>query len=514
MWYHRLSNSRSVSEEDVSDTRDFELLSISDSSSQKIAADALKSNFHGKLITNSRRNIKFYPTINSSLLSLSQNRNTYATVPEISITDPKPWTQKLAVRVLSIVGILMSLSTLILLYTSNSANRKHNNIHLGAVLARTTSYKPVIHPDSPTTFWGPNIAKPYPTGAFWTNFVVKSGDGAVAVTPYAVKALDSGVQVSYSASHRIVTPLAITDVFMSDLQISSVESYVSRCVDRFDNISVTLKYTVSSPVSPPPTTFLPSPSPPIKPITFKVPLVKGSPFITVVYDGSTPVISSPRGILSVDARVVRGSTGVQYLVQLANFQRWLVYCSEPIVLKWTDDTLTAPAPIHGIIRIAILPAQNVEASFNMYLNYVNKYPIGCNVSISYPSATQAVVEYKFLTVGTGSLLMLNLPHHTQLFTLPVDDDEQRKVRSAITPLFSMKGSLRAIVGDVWHLIYALKPIGWTYPLSRPLTTPQLDEIAKNLLIDVASAPPTAPDPYTFGKQIGRMAQLALIAGMA
>ena len=72
-------------------------------------------------------------------------------------------------------------------------------------------------------------------------------------------------------------------------------------------------------------------------------LVKGSPYVTVTYENATPLLKSlTMHILSVDARVVQGSVGVQYVVQLGNFQTWLVYCSQPVALVWKDDTLYAP----------------------------------------------------------------------------------------------------------------------------------------------------------------------------
>jgi Glycosyl hydrolase family 81 N-terminal domain len=88
----------------------------------------------------------------------------------------------------------------------------------------------------------------------------------------------------------------------------------------------------------------------------------------VVYEGATPIISSAvMKIISVDARLVRGSLGVQYIVTLGNNQKWLVYCSEPVALVWRDNTLYSPNPIHGFIRVAILPAQNFEAAFTALL---------------------------------------------------------------------------------------------------------------------------------------------------
>jgi endo-1,3(4)-beta-glucanase len=71
--------------------------------------------------------------------------------------------------------------------------------------------------------------------------------------------------------------------------------------------------------------------------------------------------------------------------------------------------------------------------------------------------------------------------------------------------------MKVVVGDLWKLQYNLLQVGWHYTLVDKLSTSQLDEIAKHLIQDVKSIPPNAVDPYDFGKQLGRMARLALIA---
>ena len=50
-------------------------------------------------------------------------------------------------------------------------------------------------------------------GAFWTNFVVGDGDGAVGVLPYGVKCLPAGVQVSYGAARRVLQPVWMDIVY-------------------------------------------------------------------------------------------------------------------------------------------------------------------------------------------------------------------------------------------------------------------------------------------------------------
>ena len=308
---------------------------------------------------------------------------------------------------------------------------------MASTLTKAIPLKVVTHPEPPNGLWG-NVVKPYPTGAFWTNFVIRNGDYPVAVLPYAVKCLESGIQVSYGAWRRSVSQLYVQDVFAPDLQISSYQSYVSRGVEGYDGFSVGMAYKTASAGK------------------YKGQFVKGSPFITVLYDSATPVISSMVAkMISVEFRVNKGSPGVQYMVTLSNNQKWLVYCSETIPLVWKDNTLTSPYPIHGFVRVAFLPPQNCDSAFGVLINYVQKYPTGVTMSFAYPSNSQAVVTYQFTTVGTGSLVMLALPHHLQVLTSPADSDESRRTQGALNPLYCMKGKLKAIIGDAWKLTYAL-----------------------------------------------------------
>ena len=69
-------------------------------------------------------------------------------------------------------------------------------------LLRTIIFRHVLHPEPATKYWG-SVAKPYPTGAFWTNLVVRAGDGAIVVYPYGVKTTDTGIQVSYTAPPHV-----------------------------------------------------------------------------------------------------------------------------------------------------------------------------------------------------------------------------------------------------------------------------------------------------------------------
>jgi endoglucanase Acf2 len=388
---------------------------------------------------------------------------------------------------LSIMIIILSFVIIIIIIKPNRLFMLQQS-----ALIKNTPFKQTIHPDPPNSLWG-TVSKPYPTGAFWTNLVIKNGDGAIAVYPYGIKAVDTGIQVSYGAYRRVVTSYAITDPFAIDLQVSSLQSIINHSIESYDNLSVTMAYKTSTNGK------------------FRAVLVKSSPFVTILFDNTTPIISSPiMKYISVDAKVVKDYPGTQYLVTLGNNQKWLVYCSEPIALTWKENTLVAVAPIKGYIRIAILPLQNPEAAFNLLLGYVMKYPTGGNLTMTYPSPTQAILAIAYTTVGTGPLLMLALPHHLPLLG-SVDSDELKRVQAIYAPIYCIKGHMRPILGDVWKLAYTMPSLGWHYTLSDKLSTSQLDEIARYLIVEVKSNIPMASDVYSFGKQLGRMARLALIA---
>jgi endoglucanase Acf2 len=296
-------------------------------------------------------------------ISIDENEDSPSDVEKNKFENDLNQSDSSRYKTVGIRGIIISCFVFIfgLLFFGERTDR------LGQILNRTTAFKPVTHADLPTALWGV-VAKPYPTGAFWTNLVVKNGDGAIGVYPYGVKTIDAGVQVSYGASRRLVTPIAIADIFVPDLQISAVQGYISRGVEAYDNTSVTMGYKTAVNGR------------------YRTHLVKGSPFITVVYENATPIISSAlMKINSVDARVVRGSVGIQYIVTLGNFQKWLVYCSEPVALIWRDNTLYSPNPIKGFMRVSILPIQNAEVAFNMLLGYVQKYATGAVMTLGYPS---------------------------------------------------------------------------------------------------------------------------------
>lgn len=442
-----------------------------------------------------------YLPVSTESLNSDGNDGRMATLASIGANSSGKINDKLGKwRVWTVAVLILSSCMLLFVAFTKTASPKTDFLQSQDPLMTqqpnaVAAFKSVIHPDPPNALWG-NVARPFPTGAFWTNLVTGTGEGAIGLYPYGIKTLDVGIQVSYGASRRIVSRSAIADNFVADWQISAVQANIgTRAVEKHDKFSVTMGYKTASNGK------------------YRTHLVKSAPFVTVVYENAAPLLTSNlMRILSVEAQVVKDSTGVQYIVTLGNFQKWLVYCSEPLALSWSGNTLSSLTPIKGYIRVAILPVQNYQAAFTTLMQYVRKYPTGAVVQMQYPSDRVTVLHVEYTAVGEGSLLMLALPHQVSAMVEPdLNSDENIRVQAAYHPIWCIKGKLRAIVGTIWRLQYNLTQVGWNYIVRDKLTTEMLDEIARELISEIHQYPPGASDPYGFGKQIARLASLALLA---
>ena len=131
-----------------------------------------------------------------------------------------------------------------------------------------------------------SFSLPFPTGAFWTNLVVKPPMGdimsyPVAVYPFAYRWSPSSLQVSYPFGNRMVEEKRIQDPFIPELTLTTKEDTIRRRVVDYDPLSVTLRYVSDS---------LPN-------ANWETALVQGNPYVTVTYTKQTPIFKS-RSIFS------------------------------------------------------------------------------------------------------------------------------------------------------------------------------------------------------------------------
>ena len=320
-----------------------------------------------------------------------------------------------------------------------------------------------------------------------------------------MKCLNSGVQVSYGAARRVLETLSVTDIFSPDLTLSAREPYLSRGVSSYDNVSVTMNFSVAGGGH------------------FYTPLVKGCPFVTVVYSNSTPMISS--GMEITEVRAIQPPNGIEgsiKLLTLGNYLKWLVYCSDP------KDELTESASefpgflktsgaISGIVRVASIPIGNENKSISSLLVGLRTFPTGVDVNLHYEkSTTKLIFSFNTATVPHSSvdpLLMLAVAHQLQLFEEVENSSPKVLQESSYGPIFSMKGVMRLVRGSKWVMTYDLVSVGWSYETSHvKFSFDELEKVSSALVEDLnGSQPQEDPDPYGFGKEVSRVANLALIA---
>ncbi len=156
-----------------------------------------------------------------------------------------------------------------------------------------------------------------------------------------------------SSPSLINQPTFVVSPFDEDFCIGSDEDLDARFVQRWDELMVTLRFGTT------PDRY------------FESPQVQGSPYITLVYNNTTPLLASKADMVSPARGVVSGS---RFSLQLGNGRKWVVYASKPLdftvgLSNGTDPYNTsgpsrktfmlATGPYTGVFMLAGLHATNV-----------------------------------------------------------------------------------------------------------------------------------------------------------
>lgn len=330
---------------------------------------------------------------------------------------------------------------------------------------------PISHPLRPNATWDA-LSAPLPTNAWWMNAGLNAGVSSVNVWPYVVRTFDNRLEVA--PGDRLLRPTGVDAIFLvyqTDLAFTATEPFETRQIVDHDLLSVTVEWTASTSGS------------------MRAPLVRGSPFITMIYDGLTPVLRAG----SANVTDLTGS-GSRYEVTLDNGNTWIIYASAPITLTRIGNEVRADAPFDGFLRIA---RQNATAS-SVLDAHSGAVPVGGDVDAGIDAGT-AEVTFTWERTGTGPLLMMAMPHH-----------QDTLAGASVTTLTerTIRGNLAGITGDTWTLRWTLPAMG--FQAERPIDPGFIADITTALAAE-KGARPTAPDTYFFGTQIGRMSRLILIA---
>uniref|UniRef100_A0AAV1UC02 glucan endo-1,3-beta-D-glucosidase n=1 Tax=Peronospora matthiolae TaxID=2874970 RepID=A0AAV1UC02_9STRA len=383
---------------------------------------------------------------------------------------------------------------------------------------------------------------PFPTGAWWTNLVLAEGKSAIASLPYVFKILSEKLHVSYP--FRVVTPTDIVEGFIAQMVFSSQPSSISslpmahQVVD-FDDFSTTVRFSRGQTEE------------------FRVFLVRGSPYITMEFRHSRPLIEAMDGLQIVHFERLLGLKLMNgddvpfatFAAELNNGQTWYVYASDSTLELQLNSNrqLTTDMEFTGVLRVALC----LDAKLWPHLlESASIYAVGGEVvhSMNPQDPEKALLDFQWKTRSFSTfhgqtdevtaeenekLLMLTLPHHLDVMQVQKGAGKLKEGKNRVLPKLKyicIRGPMQGIFGDVWHMQEMLTPVEWNYAeeglFSEDFSSSSVDNKRKRLnmretvkqaifhelSIDADKYPqPLSPDVYNFGKQVSRDARLLLIA---
>ena len=380
---------------------------------------------------------------------------------------------------------------------------------------------------SASSWWGPNIQFPYPTNTWFMDFVLPTTtelqnagmDRRTSVWPYMVRAQNDGVAFNrpfirkypdgrtLRNEHQInYDPTATNWGWTSDqspqiwryldLTFTSTESIASRYLDRYDQLTATLKWNVDA------THYM------------EAPIVKGMPYVTMRYTGLTPRFETNNtdyhSITTVNGSAPSGTvSGTKFKLTVNRpylgsgaTETWIVYASSSISFTASASGLVATAPFTGYLRAAFVPtaAPSEETILDTYAHAV---PVAGAASVSVSDDT-STTTFTYTKTGAGSTLLTYVfPHH--------EDTLSAANFVSNFSVTTIRGQLRAIIGNNWTMFDQLSTLTWDSPNA-------IDEDKQPAILTALATEKTfqashldATEAYIFGKQISRAARLALIA---
>ncbi|CAI5744766.1 unnamed protein product [Peronospora destructor] len=404
-----------------------------------------------------------------------------------------------------------------------------------------------LHPISPKLVHGNDFGQALPTNAFWSNLLVADGHGLnagaaeITLSPYTVRSLPKRLEISYGDSRRVATATAITEYFNVDASFTAYSRHVqndssillgegnstSRNVVGFDVLSVLLQYYYEEDNK-----------------WMKVPLVRGSPYITVEYQNVLPVLEFNASVLAVNGKIVD-----QKMDPLASWKQLQTWTSNRFELdlevystgksahgtgkaqqKWilpynllgklmipTNIRLVDTDFYTGAARLAIVPQGAPQTAVDALDQAAGIYPVGSSIKMDVNNANASFSfcweTKRFLNLGESSLnststpelLMVANPHHVA--TIKTDGDTTRMLGQFGHR--TLKSNMTAVLGSCWEMQETLPKV--SFQEENVQIQPQYVEAIKVALLNDSNYTPEADDPYYFGKEVGRQARLVLIA---
>lgn len=375
-------------------------------------------------------------------------------------------------------------------------------------------------------WWGPNIVFPFPTNSWFMDFalpgttemVQSAMDRRTTVWPYMVRAQNDGVafnkpfireypdgrtlrnehQINYDAT---ATNWGWTSAQSPaiwrylDLSFKSSETVTSRYLDRYDQLTATLKWNAGGNY-------------------MEAPIVKGMPYVTMRYFGLTPRFGTDNtdyhAIATVNGAAPSGTvSGTKFKLTINRpylgagaTETWIIYASSSITFTASSSGLVATGAFTGYLRAAVLPT-GTAGEETILDTYAHAVPTAGSSTVSV-SGNTSTTTFSYTKVGAGATLLTHcFPHHETTLSSPT--------YASNFSISTIRGSLKAVIGNTWTMTKALSTITWNSPnaidsnkLSAITTALATEKTFQAYHLDAGEA-------YLFGKQISRAARLALIA---
>jgi endo-1,3(4)-beta-glucanase len=275
--------------------------------------------------------------------------------------------------------------------------------------------------------------------------------------------------------------------------------------------------------------------------TMEAPIVRGMPYVTMVYKGLTPSITkfSP-AIIAVNGKPIgevqtfKADSNTIATLTLAGAAQppigpstWVLYASAPITFNCTVNGFTAVTKSGGydcFVRLAYVTTKGNDP------NYKDKdkritilkacgpyYPTGGTFSASISSETpnQATTTFTWKTNKTppaNTFCMYALPHQMDL--LPVSSLNLLEVNV-------MKGPMKGVYGTTWTMTQNLIDFAWNGPKNLSNTSEANCDNLYNTLVDdntilctgtsYSYANTCKSDTYYGGKEMAKWGHMAIIA---
>lgn len=266
---------------------------------------------------------------------------------------------------------------------------------------------------------------------------------------------------------------------------------------------------------------------------YEAPLVRGMPYISMIYNNVQPEVFfwSP-ALESVNDVLLSGTNnrfqGKVFKLKTSETtnptypsQTWMLYCSDTITLQWDQlhSSMYAVRNLTGYFRIAELTYQSenlspaeIQAKISLLNAYAKFLPVRAEVAATV-NGNNANLQYKYTRYNENaaygdSLLMLALPHHVDM--LPAGST------TGILKYKVLKGTMSEVYKNTWNMTEHLADYSW-YPKNGNLSAVPVEQCdsLKNFLLKDTTAYANRnyqwTDVYASGKSLAKLGRLAVIS---